>query len=77
MTTKSLIKDSLIVQAQTCLIEAGYLADLIELAADHLEAREDSVISGAVISGMVHIAAEKLQEAMKLLDEAEDKREAA
>ncbi len=52
--------------AQSCIIDAQYLAYLIEIAADGLETLEVGAISGAA-----RIAIEKLIEAMKLLDQAE------
>jgi len=52
--------------AQSCIIDAQYLAYLIEIAADGLETPEVGAISGAA-----RIAIEKLTEAMKLLDQAE------
>jgi hypothetical protein len=72
MTTKPLNGESLIVQAQGCIVDASHLADLIEMAADHMETRESSTISGAV-----RVAAEKLQEAMELLNKAEAGKDAA
>ena len=65
------IKDILI-QARGCILDAGHIADLIEMAADNMATKEAPAISCAV-----HIAAEKLREAMNLLDEAESKQEAA
>ena len=52
--------------AQSCIIDAQYLAYLIEIAADGLKTPEVGAISGAA-----RIAIEKLTEAMKLLDQAE------
>jgi hypothetical protein len=51
---------------QSCIIDAQYLADIIEIAADGLETPE-----GGAISGVARIAIEKLTEAIKLLDQAE------
>ena len=75
MTTKpkppEAVKDILI-QAHGCILDAVYIADLIEMAADNT-----ATPHGTVISGAVRVAAEKLKEASKLLDEAESKQEAA
>ena len=69
MTTKPKSPEAvkeIIVQAHGCILDAGYIATLIEMAADNMATPDGSVISGAV-----RVAAEKLKEAAKLLDEAE------
>jgi transcription elongation GreA/GreB family factor len=52
--------------AQQCIIDAAHIADLIEMAADKLENSE-----GGTISGAIHVASEKLHEAMLILSEAQ------
>jgi hypothetical protein len=53
-------------EAQVLIIDARYLAGLVEVAVDRLETPTDLAISAAA-----HVAIEKLNEAMNLLDQAQ------
>ena len=62
MTTKPRPSDEdNLIQALRCIIDAGYIADLIEIAGDNMATK-----GGSVISGAAHVAAEKLQERAQL-----------